>query len=102
MLECLYYLKNAEREQMINNIKQNFPLSSVFISTPITGGDYFTEKELLKLMKANSYRMIDSKVLNLVRHYYFLNKMATTFSNINSGIRSLFSNQVIYLFSPSL
>ena len=47
LLECLYYMGVAEREQAVGKLIASYPHASVAISGPITGPPYFTEDWLV-------------------------------------------------------
>jgi SAM-dependent methyltransferase len=100
LFECLYYLKADEREDAIKNIKENFPSSDIFLSVPVTGKHYFTEKDLISMMQRNSYFLKDFKVLNL-RKFSYLRLFLKPLANMSDAVRDKVANQVFFYFKPT-
>jgi len=100
MLECLYYLKEGERRTCVERIRKEFPTSLVFVSAPITGGDYFTESGLIGLFADSNYEMRRFQVLNLRKAIPLLRAPLEFVAQQSSFIRSLLANQVVYQFAP--
>jgi len=100
MLECLYYLRESERDACLVTIRREFPKSLVVISVPVTGGNYFTEASLMQLFGKANYILRDFKILNLKLRIpivgWFLEILAQRFSLP----RSIMANQVIFAFAP--
>jgi len=99
LLECLYYLKEQEREITMKNLRDNFPKADIFLSAPIIGGHYFTEEGLMDMMKRNGYALSDHKVLNL-RKFSYLKSLLNPLTNLFAALRMKLANQVIYYFKP--
>lgn len=62
LIECLYYLDRAGRHAFVESLRRTHPAATVIVSTPVTGGYYFTERELRQLFSA--YRLGGLKVLS--------------------------------------
>ena len=102
LIECLYYITEPERALFIERNKKNFPNCKLFISCVITGGKYFTEPDLLSLLKKNDYKLKGIKTLNFRRSFNFeiLRRMISFASNYISPLRRHYAKQVIYYFEP--
>ncbi len=100
MLECLYYLKGSEREECVETIRREFPKSPVVISTPVTGGDYFTEAGLLRLFGKANYALRDHKLLNLRLRIPLVAWVLGILAQRSPFLRSIVANQVIFAFAP--
>ncbi len=99
MLECLYYLKENEREECVETIRREFPTSRVVISAPVTGGHYFTETGLLQLFRKANYTLRDFKILNLRRRTPIVGWLLKNVAQRFSFLRSAIANQVIFTFT---
>jgi len=100
MLECLYYLKEGERQQCIEGFRREFPQSLVVISVPVTGGHYFTEASLLQLFGKARYTLRDFKILNLKLRIPIVGWLLENLAQRISALRSFIANQVIFAFLP--
>lgn len=98
LLECLYYLKNSERETALNNLINELNLPDVYFSAPIIGSKYFVEEEILTMFSEHNYQLVDYKILNL-KSFSFLRLLIPMF-NGSKLLRNILSNQVIYFFKP--
>lgn len=49
LVECLYYLAQAERQTFVDGLACTHPAATVTVSTPTSGGDYFTDPGLRHL-----------------------------------------------------
>jgi hypothetical protein len=100
LLECLYYLNTKkEREQCLVNLVTLFPDAPVVISVPITGLPYFTEEELISLLKRVGYIVFAIKILTWRRGGRWLPCLGF-FVNKIVRLRRSMANQVLYLFYP--
>lgn len=96
LLECLYYLKEDEREEALTNLFSLFPQAPLAISTPIIGGVYFTEAGLMALLQRHGYEVRALKTMNLRRGDRVPGMRLL--SDRMTGIRRLLANQVLYYF----
>jgi hypothetical protein len=62
LIECLYYLDRDGRHAFVEGLRRTHPAATVIVSTPVTGGYYFTEPELRQLFSA--YRLVGLKVVS--------------------------------------
>lgn len=60
LIECLYYLDRSERRTFVEALERCHPEARVIVSTPVTGGVYFTEPELRQLF--GGYRLAGVEV----------------------------------------
>lgn len=63
LIECLYYLDHAERRAFVEGLQRIHGSAKVIVSCPITGGVYFTERELRGLF--DGYRLVGVDVVSL-------------------------------------
>jgi phospholipid N-methyltransferase len=61
LIECLYYLDQAERRTFVEDLRQAHPAAKVIVATPVTGGASFTEAELRLLFER--YRLTGVEVM---------------------------------------
>lgn len=101
MMECLYYLEFDERIDAVENIKRQFPSAGIIISTPIIGGNYFTELNLLSLFKEKGYSLKDFTICTTRSIFGLFSSIIIPFAQKSSTLRSIFINQVIFLFEPN-
>jgi hypothetical protein len=64
LLDCIYYLPEAERGPALEHLTRVIGPSDVFVSCPITGDPYPTERNLLRQFKKLRYRCAGAEVLN--------------------------------------
>lgn len=99
-LECLYYInKTEERAYCLDNLVTLFPGAHVVISSPITGPPYFTEEELLLLLKQVGYVVSAIEILNLRWWWGQIPYFRLVAANVLHLRRSM-ANQVVYFFKP--
>lgn len=102
ILECLYYLGVGERQICVDRVRREFPKSLVFVSIPITGGDYFTETGLIDLFTSAKYSSRQFKVLNLRNDIPLIHPILEALVQHCFYLTSRAANQVVYLFVPEV
>jgi hypothetical protein len=67
LLECIYYMPIADREEAIAGLLRRFPkVRLVFVSGPMGGtDDYLTEEWLIRRFKKERARLVGVRQLNL-------------------------------------
>ncbi len=98
ILECIYYLREDERERAIAWLVKVADRPDVFIGCPITGTPYPTERWLVTTFAKLGYRCVAAKALNyrpprLMKAIGALTAIAP--------IRRRIANQAVYLFKAS-
>lgn len=104
LLECLYYLNDDERKQVIDKVYSMNP-QYVFLSAPIWGGKYFTEDALNDLLNTKDYCIVHSKVLNIRPfNHIILKAFCKIFSKAilfsvshNHSVRRVFGGQTLFV-----
>jgi hypothetical protein len=100
LLECLYYLDEAERRIMLHKLKTHFPESAIVISGPITGTPYFTEEGITRLFDELGYARKGIKVLTLRKDLQMFSVLVTSVLKYSAIARRKLANQVIFWFAP--
>jgi hypothetical protein len=49
LVECLYYLDRDEQRAFVDALRRAHPRARLIVAAPTSGGDYFTEEQLLDL-----------------------------------------------------
>ncbi|MES2372504.1 MAG: class I SAM-dependent methyltransferase [Bacteroidota bacterium] len=100
LLECLYYLSDSEREKMVQTIHENAVSNkTLFISSPMVGGKYFSEKDLISLLEKYNYKKTDFAILNSkVYRFSLLNQIVSIMGQYSKLIRKKYANQIIFKF----
>lgn len=101
LLECLYYLPLSERWLAIHRLHKAFPESRILISSPISGGKYFTENQLITQFQSEGYSLGGFRPLTLARGLPFTRRVLLYLTRFSSLLRTSYANQVIYIFEPN-
>src|SRR5262249_2248169 len=96
LLECLYYLPEAERAPAIERLAQVSHGADFFLSCPITGDPYPTEPGLLHQFKGMNYQCVGMEVLNYRPQPDAIGRMLGAISAAAARRRT--AHQVIYRF----
>jgi phospholipid N-methyltransferase len=108
LVECLYYLSQAERRAFVEELRSNHPAARVIVATPVTGGAYFTEPELRQLF--DGYRLVGVEVVNqrwplpgaVTRRVMGVAKRLNFDATAARVLRSRVAEHAIYAFAPGL
>jgi hypothetical protein len=102
LLDCIYYMPEAERGPAIEHLMRVVGQSDIFVSCPITGDPYPTEGNLMRLFRKLSYRCAGTEVLNYKpSDKPLVNRLGPKLSSI-AFVRRHTAHQVIYRFAPLL
>jgi hypothetical protein len=99
LLECLYYLPKPERDPAVERLARITERADIFLSCPITGDPYPTERGLMRLFRDLSYRCSGAEALNHLPEYSSLVSKKWTWPLLSiPAVRRRTARQVIYRF----
>jgi SAM-dependent methyltransferase len=100
LLECIYYLPEGERGPAIERLVRVTGRPDVFVSCPITGGSYPTERWLMGRFRKLRYQCADAEALNYQPRWQpLVHRIGRNLASI-TVIRRHTARQVVYRFVP--
>ena len=99
LLECLYYLPAQEQLLLLQRLRRAFPEASLFVSAPMAGGAYYTERQLVGLLREAGYAVVGLEILNFAKMPP-APAISRRLMRYSSYFRSRYAGQVIYRIRP--
>lgn len=104
MIECLYYLEDSERTRFVRTLRTAFPTATVFVSGPITGAPYLTDRGVRDLFR--DYRLAGIEVVTLrtcsaaMLRILRVSEIVRCKHFVITRLRRQVASQVVYCFRP--
>ena len=99
LLECLYYLPADEQLLLLQRLRSAFPGASLFVSAPMAGGAYYTERQLVDLLREAGYTVAGLEILNFAKMPP-APAISRRLMRYSSYFRSRYAGQVLYRARP--
>ena len=103
LMESLYYLPHEERVAAIRHLLAVVQPKLIFVSGPIQGDRYFSEKGLVAQFRAENFILKGVSVLNTTDEFRALPPKKQNHRMLKEpSFRQKYGRQVMYCFRPSL